>query len=153
MDFGIARLMYDLRREREEGDVERGEDASRAPDSSVWTHIDGITPRSKPLVGTLSYLCPEALEGKPPDALFDLWSLAIVLYECLLGRKVFSSADPRQTAARIRMGRVPDLLQLAPEYDETLADFFRTALHRSRGRRPASAGELRQRLEAVRGRV
>jgi hypothetical protein len=154
MDFGIARLMYDLRREREEGDLERaGDDQSLPPASSVWTHIDGITPHSKPLVGTLSYLCPEALDGKPPDALFDLWSLAIVLYECLLGRKVFSSADPRQTAARIRMGRVPDLLQLAPEYDETLADFFRTALHRSRGRRPASAGELKQRLEAVRGKV
>lgn len=153
MDFGIARLMYDLRREREEGDLERGEDGSLPPGSSVWTHIDGITAQSKPLVGTLSYLCPEALEGKPPDALFDLWSLAIVLYECLLGRKVFSSADPRQTAARIRMGRVPDLLQLAPEYDENLADLFRTALHRSRGRRPSSAGELKQKLEATRAKL
>jgi GAF domain-containing protein len=154
MDFGIARLMYDLRREREESDPERaGEDASLVPGSSVWTHIDGITPQSKPLVGTLSYLCPEALDGKQPDALFDLWSLAIVLYECLLGRKVFSSADPRQTAARIRMGRVPDLLQLAPEYDEILAELFRTALHRNRSRRPASAGELRQKLESVRGKV
>jgi hypothetical protein len=153
MDFGIARLMYDLRREREEGELERAEDGTLLPGSSVWTHIDGITPRSKPLVGTLSYLCPEALEGRSPDALFDLWSLAIVLYECLLGRKVFSSADPRQTAARIRMGRVPDLLQLAPEYDENLADFFRIALHKSRGRRPASAGELKQKLEAVRGKV
>jgi hypothetical protein len=154
MDFGIARLMYDLRREREEGDLERGGDnPSLMPGSSDWTHIDGITPQSKPLVGTLSYLCPEALEGKSPDALFDLWSLAIVLYECLLGRKVFSSADPRQTAARIRVGRVPDLLQLAPEYNETLADFFRTALHKSRNRRPASAGELRQKLEAIRGKV
>ncbi|MES1244200.1 MAG: serine/threonine-protein kinase [Acidobacteriota bacterium] len=153
MDFGIARLMYDLRREREEGDLERAEDGTLVPGSSVWTHIDGITPRSKPLVGTLSYLCPEALEGKPPDALFDLWSLAIVLYECLLGRKVFSSADPRQTAARIRMGRVPDLQQLAPEYDAPLADFFRIALHKSRSRRPDSAAALKQRLEAVRGRV
>ncbi|HEX3131447.1 MAG TPA: protein kinase [Thermoanaerobaculia bacterium] len=149
MDFGIARLMYDLRREREEAEM----DGQLPPGSSVWTHIDGITPQSKPLVGTLSYLSPEALEAKPPDALFDLWSLTIVLYECLLGRKVFSSADPRQTAARIRMGRVPDLLQLAPEYDENLADLFRTALHRSRNRRPASAGELKQKLEAVRGRL
>jgi hypothetical protein len=153
MDFGIARLMYDLRREREEAGLDRSGEEPSLPGSSVWTPIDGITPRSKPLVGTLSYLCPEALEGKPPDALFDLWSLAIVLYECLLGRKVFSSTDPRQTAARIRLGRVPDLLQLAPEYDENLADLFRTALHKSRSRRPASAGELRQKLEAVRGRM
>ena len=76
-----------------------------------------------------------------------------MLYECLLGRKVFSSADPRQTAARIRMGRVPDLQQLAPEYDENLADFFRIALHKNRSRRPASAGELKQKLEAVRGKA
>ncbi|MFL6291372.1 MAG: serine/threonine-protein kinase [Thermoanaerobaculia bacterium] len=154
MDFGIARLMYDLRREREEGEMERlAEDPSLVPSSSLWTHIDGITPLSKPLVGTLSYLCPEALEGKTPDALFDLWSLAIVLYECLLGRKVFSSADPRQTATRIRLGRVPDLNQLCPEYDDSLAELFRVALNRSRNRRPASALELRQRLEAVRGKA
>ena len=151
MDFGIARLMYDLRREREEGEAERlAEDPSLVPSSSLWTHIDGITPLSKPLVGTLSYLSPEALEGRSPDAQFDLWSLAIVLYECLLGRKVFSSADPRQTAARIRMGRVPDMLQLRPEYDEFLGDFFRGALHRNRHRRPSNAFELKQRLELVR---
>ncbi|HET9227087.1 MAG TPA: serine/threonine-protein kinase [Thermoanaerobaculia bacterium] len=154
MDFGIARLMYDLRREREEGEMERlAEDPSLVPSSSLWTHIDGITPLSKPLVGTLSYLCPEALEGKTPDALFDLWSLAIVLYECLLGRKVFSSADPRQTATRIRLGRVPDLSHLCPEYDGPLADFFRIALHRHRSRRPGSASELRQRLEEVKERT
>ncbi|HYN20466.1 MAG TPA: serine/threonine-protein kinase, partial [Thermoanaerobaculia bacterium] len=151
MDFGIARLMYDLRREREEGERERlAEDPTHIPASSVGTHIDGITPFSKPLVGTLSYLCPEALDGKTPDALFDLWSLAIVLYECLLGRKVFSSADPVQTAVRIRMGRVPDLSQLCPEYDEGLADFFRGVLHKNKNRRPGNARELKQRLELVR---
>lgn len=154
MDFGIARLMFDLRREREEGELERlAEDPSLPPASSLWTHIDGITPLSKPLVGTLSYLCPEALDGKTPDALFDLWSLAIVLYECLLGRKVFSSADPRQTATRIRLGRVPDLSQLCPEYEGVMADFFRGALHRNKSRRPANAQELRQRLEAVRAKL
>jgi GAF domain-containing protein len=154
MDFGIARLMYDLRREREEGEMERlAGDPSLIPSSSLWTHIDGITPLSRPLVGTLSYLCPEALEGKTPDALFDLWSLAIVLYECLLGRKVFSSADPRQTATRIRMGRVPDLNQVCPEYGDELADFFRVALNRHKNRRPANAQELRQRLEAVQGKL
>ncbi len=154
MDFGIARLMYDLRREREEGEMERlADDPSLVPSSSLWTHIDGITPLSRPLVGTLSYLCPEALEGKTPDALFDLWSLAMVLYECLLGRKVFSSADPRQTATRIRMGRVPDLSQLCPEYDDELAEFFRVALNRHKSRRPANAQDFRQRLEAVREKV
>ena len=154
MDFGIARLMYDLRREREEGEMERlADDPSLVPSSSLWTHIDGITPLSRPLVGTLSYLCPEALEGKTPDALFDLWSLCIVLYECLIGRKVFSSADPRQTATRIRNGLVPDLSQVAPEHGEDLADFFRTALNRHKSRRPVNAQELKQRLEAVRGKL
>ena len=154
MDFGIARLMYDLRREREEGEMERlADDPSLVPSSSLWTHIDGITPLSRPLVGTLSYLCPEALEGKTPDALFDLWSLAMVLYECLIGRKVFSSADPRQTATRIRNGLVPDLSQVSPEHGDEFADFFRVALNRHKNRRPANAQELRQRLEAVRAKM
>jgi hypothetical protein len=156
MDFGIARVMFELRREEELEDLEAAEeeeDAEVIPGVAVWA--DGSRSARHPrwrFVGTLSYLSPEALNGEPADTSFDLWSLAVVLYECLLGRKVFGGSD-QQVLERVRSGRVPDFAQVCPEHDGDLGDFFREALHRSRPRRPASAYELRRRLEKVRARL
>jgi len=154
MDFGIARVMFDLRRDDAvppPGDLER--DSALLPPTSAWKHT--LTPESvsKQLVGTLAYLSPEALIGQPADTSFDLWGLAIVLYECLLGRKVFSGGDLHQLMNRIRHGRVPDFAQACPDHDALLGDFFRSALHKTITRRPASARELKARLAALRPRL
>ncbi|HEY4592492.1 MAG TPA: hypothetical protein VIJ61_08800, partial [Thermoanaerobaculia bacterium] len=90
--------------------------------------------------------------GEQADHASDLWGLAIVLFECLLGRKVFTGPQ-QQVLARIRSGSVPDFSQVLPEHDGDLGDFFRSALHRSQSRRPASAEEMRRRLEEVRERL
>jgi hypothetical protein len=153
MDFGIARVTFDLRRDRLSSALEGEEDDSLLPPTSVWQH----TPTSsltltKQLVGTLSYLSPEALAGEPAEPAFDLWSLAIVLYECLLGRKLFGG-DAKQVMARIKQGRVPELSQVLPDADEELADLFRTALHKNPARRLGTARELKERLVALRSRL
>jgi hypothetical protein len=154
MDFGIARVMFDLRRD---GRIDTGgstDDASALlPPTSIWNQTATSLDLSRQLAGTLSYLSPEALNGQRADASFDLWSLAIVLYESLLGRKVFGTGDVRQIMTRIRLGRVPDFAQVCPEYDAALGDFFRWALHRSAARRPATSVELKQKLLEVRARM
>ena len=149
MDFGIARATFDLRRDHLLGAVENDED-SFLPATAVWNQSPTSLTLTKQLVGTLSYLSPEAINGDTPTVNFDLWSLAVVLYECLLGRKIFSGGDPKQLMNRIRMGRVPELDQVLPNADEALGEFFRFALHKTLSRRPGSAVEMRQRLEAVR---
>lgn len=149
MDFGIARVTFDLRHDRLSSSFEGEEDDSLLPPTSIWNRTPTSVTMSKQLVGTLSYLSPEALAGEPADPTFDLWSLAIVLYECLLGRKVFTG-DPKQVMNRIKQGRVPELTQVLPEADEDLVEFFRAALHRNPARRPATALELKARLEALR---
>jgi serine/threonine protein kinase len=153
MDFGIARVMFDLRRDAEVPSPDDPEEDSALPPTSLWRHTPTSATVSKQLVGTLSYLSPEALNGQPADTSFDLWSLAIVLYECLLGRKIFSGGDLHQLMNRIRNGRVPEFAQVLPEHDDLLGDFFRSALHRTISRRPASARELRERLAVVRLRL
>lgn len=150
MDFGIARVMFDLRRDTDStGFDDLDDSASILPPTSIWHHTPTSLSVSRQLVGTLSYLSPEALNGEPADVSFDLWGLAIVLYETLIGRKVFTGGDVRHLMTRIKAGRVPDFSQVCPEYDETLGDFFRSALHRSVTRRPATAKEFKKRLEAV----
>jgi Protein kinase domain len=151
MDFGIARVMFDLRRDLEVPAPDSLDDDSvLLPPTSVWNHTPTSVTASKQLVGTLSYLSPEALNGQPADTSFDLWSLAIVLYECLIGRKIFTGGDMHQLMNRIRHGRVPDFAQACPEHEALLGDFFRSALHKTITRRPASAREFKERLAAVR---
>jgi hypothetical protein len=150
MDFGIARVMFDLRRDLEgAAPPNLDEESVLLPPTSVWSRTATSVSASKQLVGTLAYLSPEALSGQSADTSFDLWSLAIVLYECLIGRKIFSGGDMHQLMNRIRNGRVPEFAQICPEHDEQLGDFFRSALHKTISRRPASARELRQRLAGL----
>ncbi|HEX4965428.1 MAG TPA: serine/threonine-protein kinase [Thermoanaerobaculia bacterium] len=144
MDFGIARVIFELRDEEGFEELEDDEpDVAFSPAGG-----EGLDPRHR-FVGTLSYLSPEAVQGEPADASFDLWGLSVVLYECLLGRKVFGGTSS-QVVARIRSGRVPDFAQVCPGRSPVLAGFFRDALHPTLSRRPATAQELRRRLEAVR---
>jgi hypothetical protein len=149
MDFGIARAMFDMRKDLHllaSSDSES--DFSLEPPTLAFPSSQSLSV-SNQLVGTLGYLSPEAIDGRSADVSFDLWGLAIVLYECLLGRKVFTG-DVHQVMARIRQGRVPDFSQVLPEGEPALAEFFRCALHRTLARRPASARELRERLVELR---
>jgi hypothetical protein len=152
MDFGIARRRLDT----------RTDDSSASSPSAVWleeteqdpTLIEGepdsLTTPTHRLVGTLSYLSPEALQKEPASPAFDLWGLCVVLYECLIGGKLFRGAEVKQVMAKILMGRVPDLTAGRPDAPEPLVRFFRAALHRDANRRPADAAALRERLTAVR---
>jgi serine/threonine protein kinase len=47
------------------------------------------------MVGTLQYMAPEQLQGKPTDARADIFSFGCVLYEMLTGRRAFDGAIPR----------------------------------------------------------
>ena len=150
MDFGIARVRLELAEEEEE--EEETQDLSLGDDDAFpprWSAIGENFPGRFRFAGTLAYLSPEAVRGEPADATFDLWGLAIVLYECLLGRKVFAGSQ-QQIVSRIRAGVVPDFSQVCPEHDGTLGEFFREALHRSLARRPQTAEAMRRRLEEVR---
>src|SRR5436190_1764624 len=44
------------------------------------------------LLGTVGYLSPEQLEGRPLDARSDLFALGIVLFEMLTGKRPFSGS-------------------------------------------------------------
>jgi len=150
MDFGIARILRELADEIEDDEAEE-EEGDESALASLWVRRSGLPERLR-FAGTLSYLAPEALRGEPEEPAFDLWSLAIVLYECLLGRKVFAGTS-QQIIERIRSGRVPDFSQIEnvePDHDATLGEFFRDALHRLPARRPASAEEMKARLKEVR---
>lgn len=49
------------------------------------------------LCGTLDYLPPEMIEGKPHDEKVDLWSLGVLLFEFLTGKPPFEAENPNDT--------------------------------------------------------
>ncbi|HXU46042.1 MAG TPA: protein kinase [Thermoanaerobaculia bacterium] len=156
MDFGIARPRFGPSRETAPSvpDEARGESSLLPP-----TWIGGFqnddwptaSTRSGLVAGTLPYLAPEILNGSSPDAATDLWSLSVVLYECILGRRLFAGSDEKQVRVRIQLVRVPELRTLCPESPPALSELFRRALHKSRAERPGSARELIRRLAEARG--
>lgn len=53
-------------------------------------------------VGTVTYMAPEQLEGHSVGAAADVWSLGVVLLECLTGRRVFEGSPSEVVARRLR---------------------------------------------------
>ena len=45
------------------------------------------------LLGTLGYMSPQQIRGKRADGLSDIWSVGVVLYELLTGRRPFKGGN------------------------------------------------------------
>ncbi len=91
------------------------------------------------LLGTAKYVAPEQVQGHLVDGRTDLYSLAIVLYECLTGAVPFDGPDERSVAlARLRQP-APPLRRLRPDAPPELDHLLATTLRSRPGDRPATA--------------
>lgn len=99
------------------------------------------------MMGTAKYLSPEQVRGKRLDGRADLYSLGLVLYECLAGRVPFLGETDADTALA-RLQRDPtDLTQLRATLPTSLVVTIHQLLARNPDHRPATGAELSAKLK------
>ena len=82
--------------------------------------------------GKYAYMSPEQVDGQTLDGRSDLFSLGIVLYEMLTGRRLFKSKNRDETLARVRRAEVPSPRSYRPEISEDLEGLLLKVLSRNR---------------------
>ncbi len=122
LDFGIAKLM----------------------DGPRWTAIGAV-------FGTPAYMSPEQAQGLPVDATSDIYSMGVILYECLSGELPFSGTkSPVIIAQHINdppkpLSSLPNPLRLPVDLEQLTMQM----LEKKRELRPASMDEVRARLRRI----
>jgi TolB-like protein len=136
LDFGLAKRLPS--EELPELTTRSGTAVTAARDSSLTG--DGQ------VVGTLHYLAPELLRGKPADERTDLWALGVLLYEAAAGQVPFKGGTSFEvTSAILSQPPRPLPSRLAP----ALQSIILRCLAKEPGERYQHAHEVRAALEAV----
>ena len=104
--------------------------------------------------GKFSYMSPEQITGNAVDRRSDIYSLGIVMFECLASRRLYRGDTPEEIARLILEHRAPRLRDVVPDIPQPLDDICARALSRQASRRYQSAAEMgaaiREYLESVR---
>ena len=101
----------------------------------------------KVIAGKDEYLSPEQASYAVTDARADLFPLAIVLTETLLGRNIFRSDDRLESRRNILNMPIPKFHDLRPDIDARLEAILQKALQRDRNKRYQTAAEMLTDLE------
>jgi serine/threonine-protein kinase len=101
------------------------------------------------VLGTLGYMSPEQLRGRPADPRSDIFSFGTILYEMLSGRHAFRGDSVADTMSAILNKDPPDLSATNPQMPLGLDRVVRHCLEKDPEQRFHSAHDLAFGLEAL----
>lgn len=104
-------------------------------------------------IGTPNYMSPEQVKGGEVDGRSDLFSLGIVLYEGLTGRKPFAGDSLTTISYKIVHEPFPPLADAAPDAPDGLAEILSRLLAKDPDKRYQRGSELAADLRRVRRRL
>ena len=94
------------------------------------------------LKGTLQYMAPEQIAMKPGSPASDIFSLAVVCYEALTGRKPFARKTEAETAEAIRHHIPPSICDLNPLVNQMVGRVIHKAMAKDPWHRFSSARSI-----------
>jgi eukaryotic-like serine/threonine-protein kinase len=134
LDFGLAKLTH----------TEEGNQATSLPTATAGTE-PGV------VLGTLGYMSPEQVRGKPADARSDMFSFGAILYEMLSGHRAFHGDSAADTMSAVLKEDPPDLSVTNQSISPGLERIVRHCLEKNPEQRFHSAHDLAFDLEALSG--
>ncbi|MBH0116934.1 serine/threonine protein kinase [Salinibacterium sp. NG253] len=99
------------------------------------------------VMGTVQYLSPEQASGHPASPTTDIYSLGIVAYEALAGRRPFTG-ESQVAIAMAQINETPPELPMT--VSEPVRNLVYACLAKSPGDRPASASHLSRAAQSLR---
>jgi eukaryotic-like serine/threonine-protein kinase len=132
LDFGVAKLLPSF-------------DASGV---DTETPTENATQPGTAL-GTVAYMSPEQIRGQPVDARSDLFSLGVVLYEMLSGKRPFQRDTPAEIMTAILREEPPSLAGATPAIPPALQEIVSQSLEKHPAGRFSSAHDLALALQAA----
>lgn len=105
--------------------------------------------KDTPLLGSPAYWCPEQIVGKPQDARSDIFSLGVVLYELVTGRRPFDADSLQGICSRILSSTPLPPSHANPSVPTALNEVIASCLAKDPNQRCASAEILADRLHPL----
>jgi serine/threonine protein kinase/tetratricopeptide (TPR) repeat protein len=93
-------------------------------------------------IGTPEYMSPEQVEGKDVDERSDIYSLGIILYEMVTGRRPFDGDTPLSIAHKHKYEAPEDPRKVNPQVPDSLARIILKCLEKDKAARYESARAL-----------
>lgn len=103
------------------------------------------------ILGTPNYISPEQIQGKSIDGRSDIFSIGVVLYEMLTGKKPFEGDSLHNIFYNIVNADPPEPTQLDPAIPQDLSRIVQKALAKDPEDRYQNIGELAKALVAFEG--
>ncbi|HYK41632.1 MAG TPA: protein kinase [Thermoanaerobaculia bacterium] len=119
LDFGLARIL----------------EAETADGATLAETATGPLTERGAVLGTLAYMAPEQLEGRPADARADVFAFGAVVYEMATGRPAFGGESRAALMVSVLSSEPPPLSRLAPLTPPSLERLVRTCLSKSAAER------------------
>lgn len=131
LDFGLAR-----------------EDVISKPDDRTRTSPSG---RSDHTAGTPQYMSPEQAAGQPVTYRADLFSVGVIMFECLSGQLPFVGKSSYDYVRHLLADAPRRLGRLAPGAPADLVDLVERCLEKNPPDRPESAADVLAELRRIAG--
>src|SRR5580704_16021498 len=124
LDFGVAKLQSSP------------EDSARSVEELTTVTKSGA------VIGTVAYMSPEQLRGKPVDHRSDIFSIGAILYEMLTGRRAFRGETEVDTITAVLKEDPPEINLEQAGVPESVLQIVRHCLEKEPENRFQSARDL-----------